>query len=158
MGAFLVLLMFFSYVYDCAVVLAVYYIKTMNKMCNEIKISDHALTRGKERLGWSKKVVIKMGQKAFDLGMCRHKTSGRLGRYLQGVYDTEKLNPIIKIYGEFIYIFVANNTTDWKLVTLWKLPNKYIPLLNNFLPKPKKHKASKPKKENNFLEDSLLSE
>jgi len=102
-----------------------------------IEITEHAYRRGKERLGWNKKVLRKMVKKVFDLGLCRHQTKGTLSRYLDELYNAEESKPSIKIYGEFVYIFVANNTTDWKLLTMWKLPNEYIPMLNNF------HKSNK---------------
>ena len=78
-----------------------------------IEISNHAFDRMHERLGLNKKAIIRMVEKAYELGLTHSQTSGNLYRHK---------GSCIKIYGENVFIF-NQQVNKIILVTVFQLPN-----------------------------------
>lgn len=83
-----------------------------------INVTDHCYERAKERLSLSKNTFLKLAQKAFDIGLKHGDTKGSLKKYLDKLWFEHKHADNVRIYGENIYIFQANN-----LITVYQLPN-----------------------------------
>ena len=87
---------------------------------SKIKITAHAFERAKERLSLSSDSLKKMADKAYDQGIKHSDTKGALNKYLSSLFFRHKNANNIRIYGEFVYIFINN-----KLVTLYVIPSEY---------------------------------
>ena len=87
----------------------------------ECEATDHAYERAKERLGWKRKVLDKMMEKAFFEGIQHKDTKGSLNRYITKLWFDYKFCNNVRIYGENIYFF-----KDSKLITLYRLDNKMV--------------------------------
>jgi hypothetical protein len=84
-----------------------------------IKLSHHAILRGKERLSLNKGSFTRLVEKAASTGLKREDCRGRLKKYLDALYkDYEADN--IRIFGEVIY-FIKNDV----LITLYQIPVEY---------------------------------
>lgn len=86
--------------------------------------TDHAYKRAKERLGWNKKVLDKMRDKAFETGITHKETKSNLKKYISGLWKDHKFCNNVRIYGENIYFFAGET-----LITLYRLPNNLIKYL-----------------------------
>ena len=102
---------------------------------NEIPhVTEHAIHRAKERIGWNADAVSRMAVKAFNEGIQHSETSGRLNRYFTALYFKSTSANNIRIYGEHVFLFC-----DSWLVTVIPLPRE----LGNSA-----HSVSKKKKSN----------
>lgn len=88
-----------------------------------IEISHHAFERMHERLGLNKKAIIRMVEKAYELGLTHNQASGNLYKYISQQHNLYKhKGNCIKIYGENMFVF--NKQVDRViLVTVFQLPN-----------------------------------
>lgn len=86
---------------------------------DEVTATNHAYERGKERFGWSEKVLVKMMKKAFNDGIQHKNTKGTLQRYITKLWFDYKHCNNVRIYGEVIFFF-----SDKKLITLYHLDPK----------------------------------
>ena len=88
-----------------------------------IEISNHAFDRMHERLGLNKKAIIRMVEKAYELGLTHNQTSGNLYKYISQQHNLYKhKGSCIKIYGENVFVF--NKKIDKIiLITVFQLPN-----------------------------------
>jgi hypothetical protein len=84
----------------------------------EVVITKHAYERAKERLSWTEKVLDKMAQKAFSIGISHKDTKGGLNKYITKIWFDYKTANNVKIHGEVIYLFNKNT-----LITVYQLPN-----------------------------------
>ena len=88
-----------------------------------IEISNHAFERMHERLGLNKKVIIRMVEKAYELGLTHSQTSGNLHKYISQQHNLYKhKGSCNKIYGENVFIF-NQQVNKIILVTVFQLPN-----------------------------------
>lgn len=95
----------------------------MSKIIDSVILTDHAKKRFKERLNIPKKSFERTALKAYNNGIGFYKAKGKLKEYLTYLY-TKYDNPnndwiLIKIYGEYIYIFKENI-----LITMYSIPNE----------------------------------
>lgn len=82
-------------------------------------ITDHAYVRGKERLGLSRKAVLRTAEKALNDGRLRTDFSGCLRHYLDSMffhYGSRNL----RIYGQHIFVF-----DKAVLVTVLLVPHQF---------------------------------
>ena len=79
-------------------------------------ITHHAYDQAKNRLSLTKAAFKSLVLKAYDKGLSRRETNGRLSRYLDQLYLSHGKANNIKIYGENAFLF-HNNI----LLTVFKL-------------------------------------
>ena len=106
----------------------------MNQKIEIPHVTEHAIARAKERLGWNADAVSRMAVKAFNEGIQHSETSGRLNKYFTSLYFKATSANNIRIYGEHVFLFCNN-----RLVTVLQLPRD----LRNSV-----HSISKKKKSN----------
>lgn len=92
----------------------------------EVKISEHAFERAKERLNLKRDSFIRLTNKAFYEGIRHNQFKGQLLKYINSVYLQHKAANNIMIYGEIIYFF--NNS---KLITVYQVPNNLKNLIKH---------------------------
>lgn len=90
----------------------------------DVKITEHAYERGKERLSLKHDSLDRLAETAYHTGLKHSETKGKLRKYIDKLWFTNQTANNIKIYGENIFIFSKN-----LLITVYQLPNdlrKYI--------------------------------
>lgn len=92
----------------------------MHKSAEMGRVSRHAAQRTRERLGLPKKSVERNAQRAFENGVDRLSTTGKLRRYLDAVWWGDTPKDGIRVYHRNVYIF-----NDGILVTVMDLPRRY---------------------------------
>ena len=86
-----------------------------------VDVTQHARKRFKERVGLPKRAAKAAAQRAFDQGICRFETTGRLRRFMDASYRKEdRAANNLRIYGMHVYVFA--NTT---LITVLHVPEKF---------------------------------
>jgi len=86
-----------------------------------MEITKHAFERGKERLGFNKKALERITNKAFQEGISHKDTKGKLHRYLTKLYFKDKFRAEnIRIYGDAIFIIQKK-----RLITIYNLPKEF---------------------------------
>ena len=88
---------------------------------DDTRLTHHSKARGKERLGFNKKALKRMAEKAYGIGITRLETRGAFRRYLDCLFfgnNQEAGN--IRIWGENVYVFC-----DLVLVTVFVLPREH---------------------------------
>lgn len=94
----------------------------------DIKITDHAYDRAKERLGFNRKALARMAEIAFLEGIGHSETSGRLHKYIAArAASYMRKGQALRMYGEAVYCFnIRNNKATGKeetvLITVWAIP------------------------------------
>lgn len=85
------------------------------------KITKHAKKRVKERCGINDKAMERMAEKILADGIKHHECSGKLKRWVDGLYlYSEKANNI-RLYGDKAYLFHATT-----LITVIQIPNRLL--------------------------------
>ena len=98
-------------------------IKSKRGVDMNIEISNHAFDRMHERLGLNKKAIIRMVEKAYELGLTHSQASGNLYKYISQQHNLYRhKGSCIKIYGENVFIF-NQQVNKIILVTVFQLPN-----------------------------------
>lgn len=87
-------------------------------MEEKILITAHAYERAKERLSLSKKSLDRMALKAFKYGIERSETKGKIRKYLDNLWNSEKRANNIRVYGENVFLFC-----DTSLITVFQVTN-----------------------------------
>lgn len=82
-----------------------------------MKITSHARQRMKERCGFNDKTQERMAQKALSDGITHAQTTGRLNKWITGLYFRNTNANNIRIYGDNAYIFCGST-----LVTVIRVP------------------------------------
>ena len=84
----------------------------------ETILTDHAIERGKERLGLCEKALQRTADRAFADGVAVPETAGKLRRYLdrQGMLHSKGNNT--RVHAEHVFVFQDN-----VLITILYLPN-----------------------------------
>lgn len=73
----------------------------------KVILTDHAIMRGKERLGLGKKALDRMTNKAFQEGLKLDEMYGNLYSYLIEITNQDYKAPLsdIRLYGEHIFLY-----------------------------------------------------
>ncbi len=87
----------------------------------ELKATEHAYDRAKERMKWKPRVLDRMMLKAYNDGITHSRTKGTLKRYITKLWFDYKFCNNIRIYGENIYFFSGQ-----RLITLYRLDSKLL--------------------------------
>lgn len=93
-------------------------------MIPEIKITNHAYKRARERLRWSKDTLDRMVVIVYREGIIIENTVGTLRGYL----NTLEEEGDIRIHGENLFVF-----SDRVLLTVYPLPSKYRKLMRTHI-------------------------
>ena len=96
--------------------------KAIERDANKVAISNHAFERAQERLSLNPKSFIKMVDKAYQKGIKESELVGDFASYINELRGEREQE--VRIYGEFIYIFVNK-----LLVTVYVCPSKYVKYL-----------------------------
>lgn len=84
-------------------------------------ITNHAYVRAKERLGWKQRSLDRIFNKVLKHGLDHNDFSGQFSRYLKKKFKKETASNRLLIHGEVLYLL-----RDEVLITLYRLPNKYV--------------------------------
>lgn len=84
-----------------------------------VSVTEHAVERAKERLGWSRPALLRMALKAKQEGLVLRDTAGGLHRYIASQHMAHKGHTSI-IHGLAIFIFGGH-----VLITVIPVPPKY---------------------------------
>lgn len=82
-----------------------------------MKITRHAVVRGRERVGLSLKPFIALAARAFEVGVRQEECAGALGRWLAGIYLSQLKVNNARIYGDHCYLFMGRT-----LITVIHVP------------------------------------
>ena len=100
-----------------------------------VVLTHHACKRARERFSWNPSTLERMSGRAFELGLKRKNTGGRLKKYLDGLWDNHKEANNLRLYGETLFVF-----SNHLLITIWHLPPELRPLAKVFRSKIEKSK------------------
>lgn len=90
----------------------------------DLRITEHAYQRAKERLNWKKKTLDRMVKKAFNQGLKWKDTKGSLKEFLQWQRRQHPETNQIRIYGEHVFYF-----SNFALITMYRLDNGLLKFL-----------------------------
>jgi hypothetical protein len=102
-----------------------------------VVLTHHACKRARERFSWNSSTLERMSDRAFERGLKRKNTGGRLKRYLDELWDKHKEANNLRLYGETLFVF-----SNHRLITIWHLPPDLRPLAKVFRSKIEKAKHS----------------
>ena len=85
-----------------------------------INISDHAIERARQRLGWSARSLRRMASRVVSVRRSADEISGVLHRYLEEQEFSS--GALARSYGENLFIFQRSTAGELTLVTVWQLP------------------------------------
>lgn len=89
-------------------------------MNTDIQLTDHAIERAKERLGWNRAALVRMMGKVLAEGLPQRETRGRLRRYLDAMSRDHRKGDGNRIWSN--HLFVIQGGT---LVTVIELPKEH---------------------------------
>lgn len=84
-------------------------------------VTDHAILRGKERLGLKRKALQRTADKALTQGFQREGFTGGLRRYLDKLWHGHDKVADLLVFGHHIYVF--NGVI---LITVLEVPREYV--------------------------------
>jgi len=84
-----------------------------------MRVTKHAEKRIKERINIPKASIDRIAGKAISDGLKHGDVSGRLKKYVDSLYFTNKAANNIRIYNQKVFLF----TKDMTLITVLPLPN-----------------------------------
>lgn len=99
----------------------------IKEFTNEVDITEHAYQRAKERLSLNNKALDRMAVKAYVEGIKHSDTTGKLNKYITGLWGKYKTANNIRIYGEVIFLFAKN-----RLITVYQIPNEFKKILKHY--------------------------
>lgn len=95
-----------------------------------LAITHHAYKRAKKRCGLKKKSLYRIATKAFENGLSLDDLNGGLYVWAAGVYCIKHVNPVLRIYGE--YLFIIDN---YVLITIYSIPNEFKKTVRDIMDK-----------------------
>ncbi len=87
---------------------------------SEVIVTRHGEKRIRKRLGVNKKCANRTAAKAMTLGVTHAEATGKLSRYLDGVYLPYRSANNMRVYNRAVYLFSGDI-----LITVLALPKKY---------------------------------
>lgn len=93
----------------------------------KLVLTDHAIERARQRLGWNRSTLRRMMHKVTSRGLGTKHTRGSLRRYL---VEHRGDGVAIRTYGEHLFIFRWDPAAEALcLVTVWQIPLPLRPAL-----------------------------
>lgn len=83
------------------------------------RLTRHGYQRSKERFGLRRESAEKHAQRALELGISHKEATGRLKRYLDGLFLKHMKGNNIRIFAEKVFIFDED-----ELITVFHLPRE----------------------------------
>ena len=96
----------------------------------EIRITNHAVHRLRQRCGLPKKAHERNASSALERGIRYDECSGNLRGYLNELFLSHRNGDNIRIYINYVYIFSGTN-----LITVLTLPQKFRAAVNKIIMK-----------------------
>lgn len=93
-------------------------------MPSKIKLTNHSVSRGYDRLALNSDELMEISSEAFKLGYQRQKFGGKFREYLD---NKKKESPLeykdifIRVYNDYIWIF----SMEFVLITFYEIPKHY---------------------------------
>ncbi len=84
-----------------------------------VYITEHAMTRMKERCGWNRKTAVRMMKKVYDNGKRPEEIKGRIGHWVRERMARRDNKEECRLYGEHLFVFKKN-----VLITVLVIPRK----------------------------------
>jgi hypothetical protein len=84
------------------------------------KITNHAESRGKDRMGLNKKAIKRIAEKSLTKGLKHSDFKGSFKRYLDGIYLRHGTANNMRIFNNEVFIFKEDI-----LITILDIPYKY---------------------------------
>lgn len=85
-----------------------------------IKVTRHAEKRIRQRLGVNKKSTERTAEKALQQGITHKEATGKLSKYMDGIFLANRTLNNMRVYNHSIYLFHGKT-----LITVLPLPKKY---------------------------------
>lgn len=86
-------------------------------MSDDLRITQHARQRGRERLHWSPAVLERMAPRVLKDGLSLADTAGSLRRYLERQIITHRKGGNIRVWSHHVFVFERD-----VLITVMPLP------------------------------------
>lgn len=86
----------------------------------DLRPTEHAIARAKERLGWKEATLRRMLPKVAEAGVPVAATRGKLRRYLDGQQWLHHKGNATRIHGHHIYVIQGE-----VLITIYELPKEF---------------------------------
>lgn len=94
----------------------------------ELYISEHAILRAKERIGWNRTTLTRMAKQVLIRGIPSTKFRGPFAKFLKARIekhkDTMESELEIYIHGDYMFLF-----SSVRLLTLWRIPKEYLKIM-----------------------------
>lgn len=99
-----------------------------------IKVSEHAASRGRERMGINKKAMQRQAELAYERGYRHNQTKGRLRKFIdkEALRFTPKANKYI-VYNSSLFFFRTVSDDKMVVLSMIKLPQNLVNNLNNYI-------------------------
>ena len=82
-----------------------------------MELTQHAIKRSKERLNLNEVSLLRLAEKALEVGKKHHECKGKIRKYLDKLWLNYKTCNNPRIRGEVLFLF-----KDEKLITLYQIP------------------------------------
>jgi len=90
-----------------------------------IHISKHAFDRADERMSLRPDSFERLAIKAWEEGKQHSELKGTIKKYVDGIYLQYNNANSVRLFGEFVFLFAANQKTDkTTLITVYQIPVK----------------------------------
>jgi len=105
--------------------------ETKTRESLQIRVSEHAFRRGRERLHWTRNALIRMADRALQIGFSPRDTAGPLKHFLTlKSWADRRSCPFL--YGGIIYVFgLDEQESCFTLLTVYRAPNELLRALVN---------------------------
>jgi hypothetical protein len=87
-------------------------------MIETLKMTEHAIERGKERLGLNERALHRLARRVLASGLRAAEVTGRARRMLDAMGIAHHTTPVV--YGEHVFVFAETT-----LVTVIHVPPKF---------------------------------
>lgn len=85
------------------------------------RLTKHSISRLEQRCGVSKKNAPTVAKRAFRTGISHAETHGKLHRFLDSLYLSQKKGTNMRIYGNAVFVFKEDT-----LITVINIPNNLM--------------------------------
>mgnify|MGYP006323525025 FL=1 len=89
------------------------------EICENVRLTEHAYKRMKERLGYNRKTAERIAKRAIQCGVESGKSSGQLDKYIIHNEISEDRN--VFVFGEAVYVYSKHEDAR-VLITVLHLP------------------------------------
>ena len=95
----------------------------------DVILTDHAVKRIRQRLGWPKKSVPRMVQKVLERGFKPDDLHGFVSRHLSWIEGKERRSTKVFFYANYVWVFVLRQGV-YTLITVLPIPSWMVSKVN----------------------------